>query len=68
MESNLFRAQQETLANITRNDEIIIKPSDKGGNVVVMDKTQYIEMCNKILNNQEWYKLVPYDNLIEARS
>lgn len=67
-EDNLSQAQQVALTNIMHNGDIIVKPSDKGGNVVVMDKTQYITMCLKILNNQEWYQRVPYEKLIEARS
>lgn len=34
---------------------ITIKPSDKGGNIIVFDNDQYIAMCNKILQNQHWY-------------
>lgn len=34
---------------------ITIKPSDKRGNIIVLDNDQYIAMCNKILQNQHWY-------------
>lgn len=53
--------------SITSWEDIIIKPSDKGGNVVVMDKNAYISMCYKILENQDWYQQVPHDKLTVAR-
>lgn len=37
---------------------IMIKPSDKGGNIVVMDNNQYLNTCNKILSNRKWYSRI----------
>lgn len=34
---------------------MVIKPSDKGGNNVLMSHLQYQHMCYDILNNREWY-------------
>lgn len=63
IKDNLSQAQHSALNNITQNDQIVVKPSDKGGNVVLMDK--YIEMCNKILRNQEWFYQFLMKNLSE---
>lgn len=47
---NLNRSQQRaTIKELSDLSHIIIKPSDKGGNV----------MCYKILNNTSWYKRIP---------
>lgn len=67
IEENLSQVQQQALQNIVQNYQIIVKPSDKGGNVVVMDKIQYIDMCNKILSNQVWYQQAPYEQKAEGR-
>lgn len=34
----------------------MVKPADKGGNVVIMDVDNYEVMCRDILNNREWYQ------------
>lgn len=28
-----------------------------------MDKAQYIAMCNKILDNEDWYKRIPLEHV-----
>lgn len=33
----------------------LVKPSDKGGNVVLLDNHDYIIMCQNILDNKDWY-------------
>ena len=38
---NLSRAEQTALTELMNNDEIIIKPADKGGCLVIMDKDFY---------------------------
>ena len=35
---NLSREQQKALIEISQNEDIIIKPSDKGGGLVIMNK------------------------------
>lgn len=69
--SNLSQLQQQALTSLVQNDQIVIKSANKGRNVVVMDRNQYIDqyidMCQAILSNAEWYQLVPEDLLIELR-
>lgn len=36
--SNLSDTQIKTLQNLENNDTLVIKPSDKGGNIVLMNK------------------------------
>ena len=38
------------------NNDIIIKPADKGSGTVVMDKTWYINECNKQLTDTKFYR------------
>lgn len=73
MNSNHSVPEYKTLQNISSNSTITIKPSDKGGNIVILDNEQYITMCMNILNKvwhapvtkskidkfeQEFYQLV----------
>lgn len=51
-QDNLSKAEREALKSLADNSTITIKPSDKGGNVVIMNKENFVDMCNKILNNK----------------
>ena len=39
--SNISKDEQEALQKLTTNKDIIIKPTDKGKGLVLMDKTYY---------------------------
>lgn len=49
------------LRQLANNNLITIKPADKGGNIVLLDNEKYINMCNKILKNLDWYRHIPAD-------
>lgn len=49
------------LKNLSTNHEIVIKPSDKGGNVILMDVGTIKRMHLCILENSEWYRMIPED-------
>ena len=40
---------------------IIIKPADKGSGTVIMDKTWYIDECNRQLNDSKFYRRLNED-------
>lgn len=63
--SNLSIDEKKALDALDPNHDIVIKPFDKGGNVVVMDSAQYTRMCTRLLNNSEWYH--PTSNLTLAK-
>lgn len=54
--TNLDCAEWAALDALARERDIVIKPSNKGCNVVVMDNAQYVEMCMNKLSNPEWYR------------
>ncbi|KAM9330351.1 epididymis-specific alpha-mannosidase [Gastrophryne carolinensis] len=53
--SNLNPALQKALDDLEHNQQIVVKPADKGGNIVIMSVHQYENMCMRILNNKSWY-------------
>lgn len=55
--SNLDPNLRGALKSLQTNPHIIIKPADKGGNIVIVDREQYAQMCLKILKNRDWYEV-----------
>lgn len=56
--NNCTPTDLKALASLEGDDQIVIKPSDKGGNIVIMDRTQYIQMCNDLLSNTTCYEVL----------
>lgn len=53
---NPNRNEIKALREFTQNQEIIIKPADKGSEVVIMDRNQYVWKANRQLAKTEHYK------------
>lgn len=51
--NNLTPAQIRAISQL--HPDLEIKPADKGGNIVLITKTNYETMVMDILCNQEWY-------------
>uniref|UniRef100_A0A8C5MKL4 Uncharacterized protein n=1 Tax=Leptobrachium leishanense TaxID=445787 RepID=A0A8C5MKL4_9ANUR len=60
-ESNLSRYEQRALKELQDVRNIVIKQSDKGGNLVIMDIKDYVTMCMVHLNDREGYRLLESD-------
>ena len=52
---NLILAETLALQNLSLIQDIIVKPADMGGAVVVWDKRLYIEECERLLSNRDHY-------------
>lgn len=57
-ESNLTFTQWQTLSKLQNHPDLIIKAADKGGNIVLMTKSNYEAMCFNILSNPQWYRRI----------
>ena len=54
--SNISKAEKTALRSLKQEDSIMILPADKGRAKVVMDKTEYEEKVNTMLNDAHTYE------------
>ena len=54
--SNISNDERIALRNLSKRDDIQIQTADKGGKVVIMDKTQYKDECENQLNDASYYE------------
>ena len=54
--NNLDNDQQEALERLSTDSSIIIKPSDKCGFIVIMNKNDYEKACIEVLENKNVYE------------
>uniref|UniRef100_A0A8C5Q9K2 Reverse transcriptase domain-containing protein n=1 Tax=Leptobrachium leishanense TaxID=445787 RepID=A0A8C5Q9K2_9ANUR len=60
-EQNLSREERTALRELKNEKTIEIKASDKGGNIVIMSKSNYKDMCLQIINDSEGYTLLTFN-------
>lgn len=56
IKSNITGEQQRALVGLCKLDNIIIKPADKGGQIVLQDRTDYLLEANRQLDDTNYYK------------
>ena len=59
--SNIFKEERMTISSLRQREEIIIKPADKGGAVVVWRKNLYISEAERQLSDATAYTDVHHD-------
>ena len=60
--SNLTESEIDALEKLKSRDDIVIKPADKGGRVVVWNKDHYIEEgLSQLENNEAFYRKMARD-------
>jgi len=53
---NLTKGESGSLASLKKLDNIIIKPADKGGATVIMDKNHYVIEAQRQLSDTKYYR------------
>ena len=53
---NLTTSERQAIHQLKQRQDIVIKPADKGSGTVIMDKTWYIDECNRQLNDSKFYR------------
>lgn len=58
---NCTQTELEAIQPLEQDENVVLKPSDKGGNIVLMNRDQYLLMCNALLNDVTCYETLPRD-------
>ncbi len=59
--SNITPAERQALQTLQDNKDIMILPADKGRAVVVLDKSEYQQKAQALLNDTNTYKKLSKD-------
>ena len=63
---NLTKEENSAFHELLHNDDIIIRPADKGSGIVVIDKEEYIESLEKEMEQSSAYERTDNDRTEEA--
>ena len=58
---NLTKKERTAIKSLAENSNIVIKPADKGGAIVIQNKCDYIAECERQLNNSDHYKKLDHN-------
>ena len=58
---NLSHGERQALLDLRNNKSIVIKPADKGGAIVILNRTDYITEGERHLNDNITYKKLSCD-------
>ncbi|CAJ0966643.1 unnamed protein product [Ranitomeya imitator] len=64
---NISNEEKAALQCLQSDVSLIIKPSDKGGNTVLMNRVEYVKMCMDILADETTYEVIRRDPSPEYR-
>ena len=66
-EGNITTPQRQALHNLKSRQEIIIKPADKGGQIVLQDRTNYVLEATRQLNDISYYRPLTQPMFLETQ-
>lgn len=65
--NNISKREKEALLTLSNCEDLVIKPADKGGAIVVLNRSDYIEEGKRQLNNKQFYKHLDFDPTTEHK-
>ncbi|XP_053547165.1 NXPE family member 1-like [Bombina bombina] len=65
---NLSQGERKALNELMFHKELVIKPADKGGNVVILDQNYYISEAIRQLSDNDQYTSVTYDDFQKSHN
>jgi hypothetical protein len=61
--NNLSGHERKVLRGLGRNQNLVIKPTDKNLGIAVIERNAYVQLAEKLLNNTETYEALAQDPL-----
>ena len=65
---NVNKRELDGLERLRKNDDIVIKPSDKCKGLVIMDKSDYVSKANHILDDDSNYTRLDHDKTAKVQA
>ncbi|XP_040277995.1 zinc finger protein OZF-like [Bufo bufo] len=62
---NCSKSEYKALLDLEKKKNLIIKPLDKGGNIVLMNTNDYTNMCHTLLDDRDTYEKLKCDPTVE---
>lgn len=53
---NITKNEQDALNALSNRQDIVIKPADKGGGIVILDRNDYVKVGDRQLGDRKFYK------------
>ena len=63
LQQNITVDEKLAIKNLQANQDIIIHSADKGGKIVIVNRNEYIEECNKQLSDSTFFEQTDESNL-----
>ncbi|XP_073417913.1 uncharacterized protein [Dendrobates tinctorius] len=63
---NLSSIERVALERLEKNTNLVIKSADKGGGIVIQDKTDYVNEAFRILSDKNFYLPIPQNPIPQA--
>ena len=60
---NMTQAENQAMRDLLNDDDIVIRPADKGSGIVIMDTIDYVEKLNEEMKNNTTYQKVENNNI-----
>ena len=65
---NISQEQQQIIKTLGNSQHIVIKPADKGGQIVIQDRDNYILEAHRQLNDNTYYRLLTHPLQLETQT
>ena len=56
MSDNLSQDEKIALKSLQNRQDIVIHQADKGGKIVILNKEDYVQGCEKLLSDEKFYE------------